>query len=391
MGNIPVNAMPTAGISAEHEEGDAKAKPITPSKTGISTGSMSDEHVTTLERRLLRGESLRLADKLTTARRVARTKKPTLTLRRGSKNGVKKFKPSQIKRDQPFFALGTYGKLFTGKAHGIKEEVAIKDMARESSEAKVEEWRNEVNMMVAGENPYVVYIYGYCQDKQKLSIIMEYMDKGSLHDVLHVNKEKLSLLHKLRMARHCALGLAYLKSKHTLHRDIKSPNILVNSDGICKIADFGCAKLVAPTLQRRHTNDRGTYLWMAPEVRQGEYDYAADIYSLGIVFYELFEGKMPEWDKMKMKTVLPKKFPSDILVRRMIAPNPKTRPTAKKVSTLLDTYLRGVLKPLLPECAEREEDLEIQLESLFTAYLGLKPEALDALISKHAKDANNKA
>jgi serine/threonine protein kinase len=73
----------------------------------------------------------------------------------------------------------------------------------------------------------VVDVLGYCASGKILTIVMELMDNGSLYNVLHVRHDPLSLLQRMRMARHCALGLAHLHSKGVLHRDIKSMNILV--------------------------------------------------------------------------------------------------------------------------------------------------------------------
>jgi len=87
----------------------------------------------------------------------------------------------------------------------------------------------------AGKNPYLVKIYGYIRTRKMLGIVLEYMEKGSLFDLLHKRKERLSQLQRVRMGRHCALGLAYLHTKNVIHRDIKSMNILVSNDYKCKI------------------------------------------------------------------------------------------------------------------------------------------------------------
>lgn len=75
---------------------------------------------------------------------------------------------------------------------------------------------------------------------------MEFFERGDLYKVLHTEKEKnpLSLLQRMRMARHTALGVNYMHDLGLMHRDIKSMNILVTNDYECKLTDFGCTKVV---------------------------------------------------------------------------------------------------------------------------------------------------
>jgi len=106
----------------------------------------------------------------------------------------------------------------------------------------------------------------------------------------------LSLLQRLRMARHCSLGILVLHKNRIIHRDIKSMNVLVTEDYSCKITDFGCAKLLDKTTRRAniHQTARGTPLWMAPEVaREADFGFPADIYSLGVMLFEIFERDLP--------------------------------------------------------------------------------------------------
>lgn len=99
---------------------------------------------------------------------------------------------------------------------------------------------------------------------------------GDLYGIIHkkADKHPLSIIQRLRMARHCALGVSFLHTNHLMHRDIKSMNILVTDDYSCKLTDFGCAKL-SSAMSVLNTMNSGTPLWMAPEVRTGQYRFVS--------------------------------------------------------------------------------------------------------------------
>lgn len=148
------------------------------------------------------------------------------------------------------------------------------------------------------------------------------MDLGDLFGVLHkkADKHPLSLIQRMRMSRHCALGIQVLHNNKIIHRDVKSMNVLVNKDYNCKVTDFGCSKVSNEFSAFNTVNTgtllfvvswltfKGTPLWMAPEVKTGNYSYPSDIYSLGLVLYELFERKLPMFDPNTQITTLPRQF-----------------------------------------------------------------------------------
>ncbi|NXD04574.1 PAK3 kinase, partial [Certhia familiaris] len=88
-------------------------------------------------------------------------------------------------------------------------------------------------------------------------------------------------------------GLNYLHSHHVMHRDLKSPNILLRTDGSVKLADFGLSALLTPE-QSRRSSEVGTYWWRAPELVKGHpYGPKIDIWAFGIVTIEMVEGEPP--------------------------------------------------------------------------------------------------
>jgi serine/threonine protein kinase len=160
--------------------------------------------------------------------------------------------PKAIQRDFPHFAKGSFGVIFTGTVKGIAQKVVIKDM-EVHNQRNVEDWKKEIAMMSRMRSPYVVEVLGYCSSGHILTIVMEYMVKGSLYDVLHVRKEPLSLIQRMRMARQCALGVAHLHAAGVIHRDIKSMNILVR---FFSLLFFSFSKMMIMTHTRHACRSR---------------------------------------------------------------------------------------------------------------------------------------
>lgn len=313
------------------------------------------------------------------------------------KRSVIYFKPEDIKRDFPQLSRGSFGTVFTGNVTGVPQKVVIKDMEIKDKNT-IEEWKKEIDMMNKTRCLYVVDVIGYSSSHHILTIVMEYMKKGSLYDMLHTKKEKLSLLQRMRMARHCALGLQFLHSLGIIHRDIKSMNILVGDDLSCKLTDFGTAKSINHNYYQMNTANSGTPLWMAPEVKLGmAYDYSADIYSLGLVLFELFELKLPHYNQMTQSVELPHSFRSSTIVLQCISRNPQHRPTASSVVDILNKMIRNILtkvrsiidseeetlvKIKAMNLKTEEDDTEAELLALYMHLLQKPPQEVDKLIDK---------
>lgn len=136
-----------------------------------------------------------------------------------------------------------------------------------------------------------------------LQLIVEYMEAGSLWDVLH-NREAppMSWFHRALVLRQTALGMVYLhnREEEVLHRDLKSPNLLLNSSFTCKVCDFGMSKLG----RAGATNIIGTPNWTAPEVFLGQpHTAACDVWSFGVVVWETVSRACPYGRQNPVKLV----------------------------------------------------------------------------------------
>jgi len=153
----------------------------------------------------------------------------------------------------------------------------------------------EINIMKSSKHENIVeYIDSFIVENNKLWVVMELMDGGCLTDVLE--QFEFVRLNEAQIAYAChqtLKALSYIHKCHRIHRDIKSDNILLNSRGAVKIADFGYAAQLTQEQQKRHTVV-GTPYWMAPELIRGhDYGFKVDIWSLGIMLMEMVEGEPP--------------------------------------------------------------------------------------------------
>ncbi|KAG5547591.1 hypothetical protein RHGRI_013330 [Rhododendron griersonianum] len=138
----------------------------------------------------------------------------------------------------------------------------------------------------------VVQFIGACTQSPSLCIVTEFMSGGSVYDYLHKRKGTFKLPSLLRVAIDISKGMDYLHQNNIIHRDLKAANLLMDEHDVVKVADFGVARVKAQSGVM--TAETGTYRWMAPEVIEHKsYDHKADIFSFGIVMWELLTGKIP--------------------------------------------------------------------------------------------------
>eukprot|EP00884_Botryococcus_braunii_P023396 jgi/Botrbrau1/9740/Bobra.0388s0029.1 len=228
---------------------------------------------------------------------------------------------------------GAFGKVIKGIWDGV-HDVAIKiPICKSSKEALIK----EVALLKGCRNSNIVQFQGACYVHGSVWLVMEYMPGGNLRDFLS-NQQDWTWGHRAAvLALDVARGVAYLHSQNIVHLGLKSDNILLTADGHAKVAHVGLAQILAENRTSCTSVEMGSFDSTAPEIiLQGEGRCSADVYSFGVILWELASGKMPIrgrlWDLWKPETC-----PEAVvhLVRQCLSPDPQKRPTATDVAKQL--------------------------------------------------------
>jgi len=189
---------------------------------------------------------------------------------------------------------GGMARIYLAEDNCLRRKVALKFLRTHfnSNEQLVNRFIREARAAAALEHPNIVTVYELSQYKNEFYIVMEYIDGVSLRSLME--REKIPIMKALVIAIQICRGLRRAHTSGILHRDIKPENIMVDKDGWVKILDFGLAKLKEYS---RITNEgvrMGTTPYIPPEQLKGEkLRPAADIFSLGVLLYELIARKHP--------------------------------------------------------------------------------------------------
>ncbi len=195
---------------------------------------------------------------------------------------------------------GGMGAIYHARQRALDRDVALKIIARNVSDdpAFEERFTREAKTLARLSHPNIVTVHDFgTTDDGLVYLLMEYVDGVNLREAMDAggirSDEAIQII-----AEMCA-ALQFAHDRGVVHRDIKPENVLLNEEGVVKVADFGLAKLLSESPGNLTlTNTRqvmGTLRYMAPEQFEdsSSVDHRADVYSLGVVFYELLTGQVP--------------------------------------------------------------------------------------------------
>lgn len=265
---------------------------------------------------------------------------------------------------------GSFGKIYLGR--WLEQEVAIKTIDGELTPAQQDEFIREVKIQSRLRSPRIVSLYAACLEPQRACLVMEYVENKSLCEVLKV--KKLNPEQQKQIAHDLACGLYYLHTKKVIHRDLKSANVLIDKDFRAKLSDFGLAKMSAADIKTAAKRSQA-YSWFAPEIyKEQPITVKADIYSFGVILWELFTGKTPFVGKTENEIMnlicngKHEKITSDIpdeyaiLIKQCWAADPQQRPDALTLARAIDDIVVRPPSPSAEEYYQQGITLEHELD-----------------------------
>jgi serine/threonine protein kinase len=282
---------------------------------------------------------------------------------RGTLVAAKIIKSAKIRKDW------VNKKVMEGLKDGNDVDDAIQDlddasMAQDEKDMAIQDFRQEISVLKALRHPHIVLLLAYSTTENYECLISELM-KCSLLDVFRshlVQGTKMRPQTQIVYATHLSLGMSYLHSckPPVIHRDLKPANLLIDESGMLKITDFGLSK-VRPNPETKEkdtftmTGETGSYRFMAPEVfRHEDYNETVDVYSYGMILYQLLHGRapwatLPGMDAVKQASEgIRPEISRDLdarlqyLLKDCWAENPQARISFTHINKILSAYSKDV-------------------------------------------------
>jgi serine/threonine protein kinase len=232
---------------------------------------------------------------------------------------------------------GSFGKVLLVKYNSNNNLYAMKVLNKSQIKLKKQEenTKNERDLMVKLNNPFILSIKFAFQDESKLYIVSEFLQGGDLFYHLHHSTINLTEEVAKFYIIELILGLEFLHQNNVIFRDLKPENILLDSEGHIRISDFGLSKILENSRDKAYTLC-GTLKYLAPEILKNKgYEKTVDWWSLGCIFYEMLMGHLPF--KINGNVIDPEVFEEKIkfndnmnpllidLISQLLAVNPKKR------------------------------------------------------------------
>uniref|UniRef100_A0A6Q2ZLW7 receptor protein-tyrosine kinase n=1 Tax=Esox lucius TaxID=8010 RepID=A0A6Q2ZLW7_ESOLU len=200
---------------------------------------------------------------------------------------------------------GEFGRGVQGSPEAARQReiyVAIKTLKAGYVEKQRRDFLSEASIMGQFDHPNIIRLEGVVTKSRPVMIVTEFMENGALDSFLRQNDGQFTVIQLVGMMRGIAAGMKYLAEMNYVHRDLAARNILVNSNLVCKVSDFGLSRyLQEDTSDPSYTSSLGGKIpvrWTAPEaIAYRKFTSASDVWSYGIVMWEVMSfGERPYWD-----------------------------------------------------------------------------------------------
>uniref|UniRef100_A0A6J0SMW4 receptor protein-tyrosine kinase n=1 Tax=Pogona vitticeps TaxID=103695 RepID=A0A6J0SMW4_9SAUR len=286
--------------------------------------------------------------------------------------------PSCISR-QKVIGAGEFGEVYKGTLKSGKKEipVAIKTLKSGYTEKQRIDFLSEATIMGQFCHHNIIHLEGVISKYKPFMIITEYMENGALDKFLREKDGEFCVIQLVGMLRGIASGMKYLASMNYVHRDLAARNILVDSQLVCKVSDFGLSRVLEDDPDATYTTSGGKIpiRWTAPEaISHRKFTSASDVWSYGIVMWEVMSnGERPYWELSNhevMKAInegfrlpAPLDCPSAIyqLMMRCWQQDRSHRPKFTDIVSILDKLIRA--PESLKTLAEFDPRISIRLPS----------------------------
>ena len=272
--------------------------------------------------------------------------------------------------------VGGMGEVYLARDKKLDRKVAIKILNEEfnQDESHLQRFVSEAKAASALNHPNILTIYEFGEAEDARFIVSEYIEGKTLREI--IRESRLTLPQILDISIQITGALSAAHKAHLVHRDIKPENIMIRPDGYVKVLDFGLAKLVEqknksilsleePTVRQNLTAKGvilGTVNYMSPEQAKGErVDERTDIFSLGVLIYEMLAGKPPFEGGNAIETI------GSILNKEPVPLSRQTPEVPHEIERIINKALRKdreqryqTAKDLLIDLKDVRQDLEFQ-------------------------------
>uniref|UniRef100_A0A3Q0S5P2 receptor protein-tyrosine kinase n=1 Tax=Amphilophus citrinellus TaxID=61819 RepID=A0A3Q0S5P2_AMPCI len=255
---------------------------------------------------------------------------------------------------------GEFGEVCSGRlrVQGKREiYVAIKSLKAGYSDKQRRDFLSEASIMGQFDHPNIIRLEGVVTRCKPVMIITEFMENGSLDTFLKKHDGQFTVIQLVGMLRGIASGMKYLSDMSYVHRDLAARNILVNSNLVCKVSDFGLSRVLEDDPEAAYTTRGGKIpiRWTAPEaIAYRKFTSASDVWSYGIVMWEVISyGERPYWEMSNQDVIkaidegyrLPAPMDCPVVLHQLMLDcwekGRSDRPKFGQIVTILDKLIRN--------------------------------------------------